>query len=142
MFRTCNPPNLLMGTTPAPADQIISKPKIDKEANKPIKERSIPKFRNSQVYEQFVHLIGRNRRYLQEEIEKSNTEKMAFIPFSSVDKVIREFAGKHKCEVDSGMVRNLIAFSMTGEKVDYHLLVSKFKDMNVEVKEFPKVKVF
>ena len=81
-----------------------------------------------------MHLIGRNRRYLQEEIEKSNTEKMAFIPFSNVDKVVRQFAGKHGCDVDSGMVRNLIAFSMTGEKVDYHLLVAKFKDMNVEVK--------
>jgi len=30
VFRTCNPPNLLMGTTPAPADQIISKKPVDK----------------------------------------------------------------------------------------------------------------
>lgn len=30
MFRTCNPPNLLMGTTPAPSDQVISKPNVDK----------------------------------------------------------------------------------------------------------------
>ena len=131
MFRTCNPPNLLMGTTPAPSDQIISKPLVDKEANKPIKEKSIPKFRHSQAYEEFLHLIGRNRRYLQVEIEKSNTEKVAFIPFENVEKVIREFAAKHKVNVDSGMIRNLIAFSMTGEKVDYHLLVGRFKDLNV-----------
>lgn len=31
VFRNCNPPNLLMGTTPAPADQIISKSVFDKE---------------------------------------------------------------------------------------------------------------
>jgi Ca2+-binding EF-hand superfamily protein len=29
-FRSCNPPNLLMGTTPAPSDQIISKKPVDK----------------------------------------------------------------------------------------------------------------
>lgn len=67
---------------------------------------------------------------------------MAFIPFENVEKVIRSFAEKHKIKVDTGMVRNLIAFAMTGEKVDYHLLVSRFKDLNIEVKEFPKVKVF
>lgn len=31
---------------------------------------------------------------------------------------------------------------MTGEKVDYHLLVSKFKDLSIEISEFPKKKVF
>lgn len=40
------------------------------------------------------------------------------------------------------MIRNLIAFAMTGEKVDYQLLVAKFKDMSVEISEFPKQKVF
>jgi Ca2+-binding EF-hand superfamily protein len=30
IFRSCNPPNLLMGTTPAPADQIISKKIADR----------------------------------------------------------------------------------------------------------------
>lgn len=30
VFRGCNPPNLLMGTTPAPADKIISKKVVDK----------------------------------------------------------------------------------------------------------------
>lgn len=45
-------------------------------------------------------------------------------------------------QVDSEMIRNLIAFSMTGEKVDYQLLVSKFKDLSVEISEFPKMKVF
>lgn len=108
----------------------------------PVKEKSIPKFRHSPVYEEFVHLIGRNRRYLQEEIEKTNTEKAAFIPFKSVEKIIREFSAKHNCKVDAEMVRNLIAFAMTGEKVDYHLLVGRFKDLNMEIVEFPKVKVF
>ena len=65
MFRTCEPPSLLMGTTPAPADMIISKQSRDKEAGKSVKEKAIPKFRNSPAYEEFVHLIGRNRRYLQ-----------------------------------------------------------------------------
>ncbi len=35
VFRNCNPPNLLMGTTPAPTNQMISKPANDKEANLP-----------------------------------------------------------------------------------------------------------
>ena len=142
MFRTCTPPSLLMGTTPAPSNEVTSKPTVDLEAAIPIKERSIPKFRNSQAYEEFVHLIGRNRRYLQSEFEKSNKDKSAFIPFSNVEEVIREFAGKHKINVDSGMVRNLIAFAMTGEKVDYNLLVNRFKDLNVEIAEFPKAKVY
>ena len=73
MFRTCEPPSLLMGTTPAPADKIISKQTKDKEAGMSVKEKSIPKFRNSPIYEKFIHLIGRNRRYLQVEIEKCNT---------------------------------------------------------------------
>ena len=68
VFRNCNPPNLLMGTTPAPSDQVISKPNQDKEATLPTPEKSIPKFRHSPIYEEFVKLIGRNRRYIQEEI--------------------------------------------------------------------------
>lgn len=87
-------------------------------------------------------MIGRNRRYLQQEIEKTNNDKSAFIPFGNVERVIREFAAKHKINVDSGMVRNLIAFAMTGEKVDYNLLVNRFKDLNVEIAEFPKTKVY
>jgi hypothetical protein len=63
-FRTCNPPNLLMGTTPALEDKTAFRPSADKQAGIPVKERAIPKFRNSPAYEEFVHLIGRNRRYL------------------------------------------------------------------------------
>lgn len=37
---------------------------------------------------------------------------------------------KQGVKVAKGMVRNLIAFAMTGEKVDYQLLVAKFKDMS------------
>ena len=40
------------------------------------------------------------------------------------------------------MIRNLVAFAMTGEKVDYQMLVSKFKDLHTEVVEFPKQKTF
>ncbi|MCB0370619.1 MAG: hypothetical protein KDD45_14635 [Bdellovibrionales bacterium] len=47
--------------------------------------------------------------------------------------MIREFVAKHKLVVDRAMIRNLIAFAMTGEKVDYHLLVGKFKDMSLEI---------
>jgi len=66
VFRNCNPPNLLMGTTPAPSDQVVSKPLIDKEATLPIREKAVPRFRHSPAYEQFVQLVGRNRRYIQE----------------------------------------------------------------------------
>ena len=47
--------------------------------------------------------------------------------------MIRQISEKQGVKVDNSMVRNLIAFAMTGEKVDYHLLVSKFKDMSVEI---------
>jgi hypothetical protein len=67
---------------------------------------------------------------------------VVFISFEKVERVIQELAGKHRVEVDSGMVRNLIAFAMTGEKVDYHLLMAKFKDLSVEIAEFPKSRVF
>ena len=131
-----------MGTTPAPSDQIISKTPLDKEAALATREKSIPKFRNSPAYEKFVQMIGRNRRYIQQEIEKSNPEKTAFIPFGQVDQVLRDFAAKQNVTVDSAMIRNLIAFAMTGEKVDYQLLTSKFKDLSVEISEFPKINVF
>ena len=103
-----------MGTTPAPSDKVTTKPVQDKEAALPTREKSIPKFRNSPAYENFVQLIGRNRRYIQDEIEKSNPEKTAFIPFEQVDQVLRDFAAKQKVNVDSSMIRNLIAFAMTG----------------------------
>ena len=37
VFRSCNPPNLLMGTTPAPSNQLISSKIKDKEQNLPIR---------------------------------------------------------------------------------------------------------
>jgi len=55
---------------------------------------------------------------------------------------VRELATKQGLAVDGEMMRNLIAFAMTGERVDYHLLVSKFKDLSVEISEFPKSRVF
>lgn len=131
VFRGCNPPNLLMGTTPAPSNQIISKQSADKEEGLPTREKSIPLFRHSQDYEAFVQLIGRNRKYIQEQIEKSNAEKVAFIPFSTVEAIITAFCVKHGIKVNGEMVRNLIAFTMTGERVDYHLLVAKFKDLSI-----------
>lgn len=131
-----------MGTTPAPADEVVSRPVADREAGLAVREKAIPLFRNSPAYEGFVQLIGRNRRYLQEEIEKSNEERTAFIPFGKVERVLREFAGRHGVVVDEGMVRNLIAFAMTGERVDYQLLVAKFKDLSLEISEFPKRNVF
>ena len=68
VFRTCTPPSLLMGTTPAPTDQMTSKLKVDKAAGMPNREKSIPRFRHSPAYEQFVQLIGRNRRYIEQRI--------------------------------------------------------------------------
>lgn len=73
VFRNCNPPNFLMGTTPAPSNALtVSRSGQGSHASVPIRERSIPKFRHSPEYEKFIHLIGRNRKYIQEEIEKSN----------------------------------------------------------------------
>lgn len=39
VFRNCNPPNLLMGTTPAPSDQLLSSKVKNHEENKPIREK-------------------------------------------------------------------------------------------------------
>lgn len=55
-----------------------------------------------------------------------------------VDKIIQELAEKHNFKVTTELTRNLVAFSMTGEKVDYKLLFSNFKDLNEEIVEFPK----
>lgn len=103
-----------MGTTPAQGNQIISKRASSSKESIPIREQSIPLFRNSPEYEKFVQLIGRNRKYIQEEIEKFNKEKTAFIPFANVESIISNFSIKHGLNVDASMVRNLIAFSMTG----------------------------
>ena len=89
-----------------------------------------------------MQLIGRSRKYIQEEIEKNNEDRAAFIPFVTVENIITDFCVKQGLKVDTSMVRNLIAFSMTGEKVDYHLLVNKFKDLSLEISEFPKKNVF
>ena len=62
-----------MGTTPAPSNALtVSRSGQGSNASVPIRERSIPKFRHTPEYEKFIHLIGRNRKYIQEEIEKSN----------------------------------------------------------------------
>lgn len=39
VFRNCNPPNLLMGTTPAPSDQLLSSKTKNHEEHKPIREK-------------------------------------------------------------------------------------------------------
>jgi hypothetical protein len=38
--------------------------------------------------------------------------------------------------------RNFIAFAMTGERVDYRLLLEAFKQRAETIHEFPKHKVF
>ena len=86
--------------------------------------------------------MGRNRHYIREQIEASNSAKTAFIAFEIVEALLINFCGKHGVKVTREMVRNLIAFSMTGEKVDYQLLVSKFKDLSIEIAEFPKKNTF
>jgi hypothetical protein len=63
VFRNCRPPNLLMGTTPSSTAKSPSKVKGEV---KPVREQPIPLFRHSPDYENFVKLIGRNRKYLQE----------------------------------------------------------------------------
>jgi len=50
-----------------------------------------------------------------------------------VEGIILDFCVKQGVSVTKPMVRNLIAFAMTGEKVDYQMLVAKFKDMNQEI---------
>jgi hypothetical protein len=62
-----------MGTTPAPSNALtVNRSGQGSHVSVPVRERSIPKFRHSPEYEKFIHLIGRNRKYIQEEIEKSN----------------------------------------------------------------------
>ena len=75
-----------MGTTPIVPDktQLIQKQQADKEEGLPIREHKIPLFKHSPQYEEFVKLIGRNRRYLQENVEKNNPSKQPLVHFKVV----------------------------------------------------------
>jgi len=69
-FRNCKPPSLLMGTTPIVPDKSkMNSTQKSARVEGPTREEKIPLFKHSPEYEEFVKLIGRNRRFLQEKIE-------------------------------------------------------------------------
>jgi uncharacterized protein YpuA (DUF1002 family) len=49
------------------------------------------------------------------------------VPYEVVEKVVREFASSQKFKLEDNLIRNLLAFSMTGEKVDYRLMLNDLK---------------
>ncbi len=82
-----------MGTKPADEQKMMAKiMKQKKEESMPVREQSVPLFKNSPVYEDFINLMGRNRKYIQTEIEKESKETL--VPFDLVERIIKEFAEK------------------------------------------------
>jgi hypothetical protein len=92
IFRNCTPPSLLMGTKPADEQQMMTKIMKNKEEGMPVREQTVPLFKHSPVYEEFINLMGRNRKYIQTEIEKESKESL--VPFKLVEKIITGFAEK------------------------------------------------
>lgn len=140
-FRNCTPPSLLMGTVPA-AGNLKNQSKEDLEKDKPVREKEIPQFKHSPEYEEFVKFMGRNRKYLQERIEEELGKEERLVPFVNVKKVIQGAASHNKLSFSDNVIRNSIAFAMTGEKVDYRLLLENFKGRGESIVEFPLKKVF
>ena len=64
------------------------------------------------------------------------------VAFSGVKRVVQATASQNKLSFSESVIRNSIAFSMTGEKVDYRLLLDNFKSRGESVVEFPLKKVF
>ena len=67
IFRNYNPPNLVMGTVPATND-LLCRPENDPEFGKSIRDKTVPEFKNSPRYEEFIRFISRNRKYILERI--------------------------------------------------------------------------
>lgn len=103
--------------------------------------QSLPHFEQSLDFEEFTRFIGRNRKYLLEQIEKLD-HLTPLLEFSTVEKILREVASQHKLNFASDVYRNFLAFAMTGERVDYRLLLDAFKQRSEIIQEFPKHKVF
>lgn len=109
--------------------------------NTPVRLRPLPSFEQSQSFEEFTKFIGRNRKYLLERIENLE-HKTPLIDYSDVEKILKDTASQHKMDYAPEVYRNFIAFAMTGEKVDYRLLLEAFKQRAETIHEFPKHKVF
>ena len=140
-FRNCSPPSLVMGTVPA-SGNLVNKNKLDPERNMPVREKEVPLFKHSPEYEEFVKFMGRNRKYIQEKIEEELGRDQRLVAFPGVKNVIQTAAGHNKLSFSDSVIRNSIAFSMTGEKVDYRLLLENFKGRGESIVEFPLKKVF
>ncbi len=68
--------------------------------------------------------------------------KTSLIEYSAVEKVLKEVAEQHHMNYESAIYRNFVAFAMTGERVDYKLLLDAFKQRSETIQDFPKQKVF
>ena len=64
------------------------------------------------------------------------------LPFSTVQPILLEFVKDNKFKIDKEMIRNFVAFSMTGDNVDYRMLLDNFKERNERIVEFPKRNFF
>lgn len=140
-FRNCTPPSLLMGTVPA-SGNLLKQARVDPEKDKPVREKEVPLFKHSPEYEEFVKFMGRNRKYLQERIEEQFGKQERLVDFKGVKDAIQSTASHNKLNFSDSVIRNSIAFSMTGEKVDYRLLLDSFKGRGESIVEFPLKKVF
>lgn len=49
------------------------------------------------------------------------------VAFKDVNRILKEVAASNKLSFSEAVVRNSLAFAMTGEKIDYRLMLENFK---------------
>jgi hypothetical protein len=57
-----------------------------------VREKEVPLFKNSPVYEDFVRFIGRNRKYIQDKVEKEYGKEQRLVPYQGVRDIISNVA--------------------------------------------------
>lgn len=68
--------------------------------------------------------------------------KTPLVEYGAVERILRETAEEQHKKYGGEVFRNFLAFAMTGEKVDYRLLLEAFKQRSEIIQDFPKTKVF
>ena len=64
------------------------------------------------------------------------------VSYEGVSKIIREAGAKNKIKFSNSVIRHCVAFSMTGDKVDYRLMLESCKERGDAIVEFPLKQVF
>lgn len=103
-----------MGTVPASKNHQKAKMENDKEKSKPIREKEVPLFKHSPEYDEYIKFIGRNRRFIQEKVEAQFGKEQRLVPFNDVNTILSEVAASQKLSFSEAVIKNSLAFAMTG----------------------------